>query len=149
MKFRLFGCTKFSRLLSDAQDRLITDSERRYMDRHRTVCPNCRKKERESDLALNMLRMAAFDVDPEPQFDQRVLRRHKLDTVREDIRYWSPTVWGAAFAVVAIFAALQMVSRSAQLPVFHGPGTDAKRVTSEAPLIPDWNPGVDAHPFSK
>lgn len=149
MKFRLFGCTKFGRLLSDSQDRLVSDGERRFMDRHRSVCPKCRRMERENDLALNMLRMAAFDIDAEPHFDQRVLRRHKLDSMRVEIRNWSPAFWSAAFAVVAILAALQMVSRSAQLPVFHGPGSDARRLSAETPLIPDWKPGDDARPFSK
>lgn len=149
MKIRLFGCTKFGRLVSETQDRLISDRERRFMERHRAVCVQCRRKERDSDLALNMLRLAAFEVEAEPQFDQRVIRRHRLDNVREDIRYWSPTTWGAAFAVMAILAALQMVSRSSQLPVFHTPGSDARRVEVETPIIPDWNPGTDARPFDK
>ncbi len=149
MNVRLFGCSKFGTLLSESQDRLMTDKERRFMERHRTVCTSCRRKERDNDLALNMLRMATFDVEPEPHFDQRVIRKHKLGLVREDLRYWSPTAWAAVFAGVAILAALQMVSRSSQLPIFHTPGTDARRVNAEVPQIPDWNPGKNAKPFAQ
>jgi hypothetical protein len=87
-------------------------------------------------MALNMLRMAALEPEIAPTFDERILRRHRVHTVRASLRYWSPALLGCAIAVTAMFAGLEMVSQPSQLPVFRAVNIESHRTRSEGPLIP-------------
>ncbi len=137
MNIRLFGCGKFEWLLVEAEDRSMTDRENVFLNRHRNVCPQCELTERQNSMALNMLRESAIDAEPQPNFDERVLRRHRIGLARASVQYWSPAVFGAAIAMVAVLAAMQMVARSAQLPAFQAPGADARKVEAGAARFPE------------
>lgn len=136
LKFRLFGCGKFGWLSSEAHDRELDPKERAFMERHKAVCPECARQEDQRHMALNMLRMAALEPEIAPSFDERVLRRHKVESVRASIRYWSPAVLGGSIAAMAMLAALQLISEPSQLPVMRAAGYQSRRLSTETPLIP-------------
>lgn len=120
-----FGCHKFRRLSNEKHDRELSQAEKNFLDRHRSACAPCRSAETDGALALNMLRQFALEAD-EPctlQFEERVIRRWRVQHVREGVGYWSPALMGAIVAGVAVLAALQLVTRSSELPRVTLPGT--------------------------
>ena len=138
MKVRFFGCGKFGWLLSESEDRLLTSKEVRFLDRHRSVCRDCARTEEASSMALNMLRESRLDPSTSGSgFDIRVIRRVRLQTVRLSVQYWSPAIFGAAIAAVALVSALQMLARTSELPVFRAGASEARRIQLGGPVIPD------------
>ena len=108
------ACERFSRLASEAEDRDLKPSEQRFMEAHRDECAPCRQVEMSSACALNMLRGMSYsdeDLDISPAFDERIIRKVRLNSVREGLRYWSPAAIGAGIACVALFAALHAATR--------------------------------------
>ena len=142
MSFRLFGCGKYRRLLSEKEDRALQLVEREFMAKHRVVCDDCRRQEQLSASALNMLRLASFEEAPfEAEsgaiFEERVMRRWRVTAARESVRYWSPAFVGAAIAGLTVLAALQLVSNRQGMPSTSAPGGEAKlqRPNSHLPSI--------------
>jgi hypothetical protein len=127
MNFRLFGCGKFSRLISERDDRRLKPSEERFLERHRYVCVDCRRSERASDCALNMLRAATLEPEVAPTFEDRVLRRLRVQTVRESLNYWSPAFIGAGIACIALFVALHLAASPSQASRTATPAGEAFR----------------------
>ncbi len=134
MKIRVFGCKKFSRLISDRVDRDLGASEVRFVSRHRDVCPTCRRSERSSDRSLNMLRAATLEPEVAPMFEDRVIRRLKVQNVRESLSYWTPALLGAGIACVALFVALHLAATPSQLGRSELSGDEARRYV--APKTP-------------
>ncbi len=107
------------------------------MARHRLVCRECALGEEASAMALNMLREARLeDGGSGHGFNRRVLRRFRLSSMRGSFQYWSPAIYGATIAAVALIAAIQLLARSSELPVFRAAGADARRIHLDAPLFP-------------
>lgn len=137
MSFRLFGCTKYRHLAHERFDRDLSLAEREFMAKHRAVCSECRVSEAQSSTALNMLRLAAvepeFDVDvaDQPHFEERILRRLRVQSARESVRYWSPAFFGAAIAGLSVLAALQLVSSQPTLSPNQYPDGSAYRTRIE------------------
>jgi predicted anti-sigma-YlaC factor YlaD len=127
---RIFGCSKFKKLASEALDRHLTPSEEAFVQRHRSACPECHDFQSQSSMAMNFLRSATIDVEVHPMFEERVIRKLRVQTTRESLRYWSPALAGAFIAGLAVVAALQMITRSADLPHVRFPGSEAHRVTN-------------------
>lgn len=138
MRFRCFGCGKFGWLASAAEDRPLTVDEREFMARHRSVCAECRRLEAETALALNMLRESRLETpDAGLGFNRRVMRRARISSIRAGLSYWSPAIYGASIAAVALIAALQLLSQPGRLPVFNQSGADARRIVVDSPIFPD------------
>jgi len=127
VKIRVFGCRKFSRLLSDGADRDLSVKESRFLDLHRLACTECRRSERSADCALNMLRAAAMEPEIAPMFEDRVIRRLRVQNVKESLNYWSPAMIGAGIACVALFVALHLASSPGQLNRAQVPDGEALR----------------------
>jgi hypothetical protein len=123
------GCSKFKKLVSDELDRVLSQEEDAFVQRHRNTCADCSEFQAQSSLALNFLRSSAMDVDVNPTFDERVIRKLRVQGTRDSIRYWSPAVAGAFIAGLAVVAALQIITRSAELPHVQMPGGLSRRVT--------------------
>lgn len=138
MKTRVFGCRKFRRLVSESMDGSVSVHESVFMGRHRRVCLSCRLAEHQSSLALNMLRDAALEAQRSPTFDDRLLRRVRLQFRRAKIDYWSPAMFGAAIAGIAVLAALQMITQTSKLPAvpLSGRTFEARHVTQPTPDFP-------------
>lgn len=122
------GCSKFKKLTSESLDRELTLKEDAFVQKHRGACSECRAIQAQSSLAMNFLRSATMEVDVNPHFDERVIRKLRIQTTRESIRYWSPAVAGAFIAGLAVVAALQMITRSAELPHVRLPGAESHRI---------------------
>lgn len=137
VKVRLFGCGKFGWLSSEAEDRPLTAAELRFIERHKEVCPQCVAKEAASACALNMLREAKIEADvPEQSFETRLIRRLRVQSVRLGFHYWTPALFGAAIAAVALASALQLLARTHELPVFRAGHFEAKRIQVADPEFP-------------
>jgi len=127
---RVFGCRKFSRLISERTDRDLSLREERFLERHRFACFECSRSEEADDCALNLLRASA--LEPEvvaPIFDDRVMRRLKVQTVRESLSYWSPALVGASIAGIALVVALHVAALPSQIRRSENPGGEAVRFT--------------------
>lgn len=129
MTLRIFGCRKFSRLISERADRELKGSEERFLDRHRQVCAECRRSEAADDCVLNLLRASALEPEIAPMFDDRVIRRLRVQTVRESLNYWSPALVGAAIACGALFVALHLAALPSQMKTADQPRGEASRIT--------------------
>lgn len=130
-------CRRFQRLVLENHDRLLTQRELDFLATHRRACAACRLTETQGALALSMLRMAAIDAEPAPQFEERVLRRYRVQKVHESLSFWSPAIIGACVASVLVLAALQIVSNSSKLPAIRTPGTEAHRSVDRTPAFPE------------
>ncbi|MFI5387236.1 MAG: hypothetical protein ACHQ50_14085 [Fimbriimonadales bacterium] len=137
---KLFGCSKFKRLASEGLDRNLTPREEAFVQNHRKACANCSDLQSQSSLALNFLRASTIDIDVHPMFDERVIRRLRVQSSRESLRYWSPAVAGAFVAGLAVVAALQMITRSSELPHLRL-GGEARRIS-----ITKISPALDQNP---
>jgi hypothetical protein len=105
--------------MNEKFDRALRLQEREFMAQHRSVCSECRREETQGAFALNMLRLAAVEDEPMEsglQFEERVLRRWRVQSTRESVRYWSPAFVGAAIAGLTVLAALQLVSGRPGIP---------------------------------
>ncbi len=98
------------------------------MERHSIRCPQCRRFESSSSLSLNVLRSAALEPDIAPSFEDRVLRRLRVQSVKEGISYWSPAAVGASIACVAIFATLQIAAAPVDINNANLPDGEARRM---------------------
>lgn len=138
MRIRFFGCGKFGWLISEWEDRALTKKELKFLDEHRQVCSCCARREEATSLALNMLRESRLEpAAPQMSFDVRVIRRVRLQAVRLSMQYWSPAIFGAAIAAVALVSALQMLTRTNQMPIFRAGASEARRIQLGGPEIPD------------
>jgi len=131
------ACGRFQRLSLEAHDRELSLREEAFLVTHRHACAACRLAETQGALALSMLRMAAIEPEAAPQFEERVLRRYRIQTVQQSLGFWSPAIIGACVAGVLVLAALQIVSNSARLPALRSPGAEAHRTVDRAPAFPD------------
>ncbi|AIE87115.1 hypothetical protein OP10G_3747 [Fimbriimonas ginsengisoli Gsoil 348] len=60
-------------------------------------------------------------------FEDRVIRRLRVQTVRESLNYWSPALVGAGIACVALFVALHLAATPASINRDYVPDGEAKR----------------------
>lgn len=134
MNSRLFGCGKFSRLLSDREDRALTDRELRFLGRHKAVCDACARQETSFHQSLNMLRGATLNPVVTKGFDERVLRRLRVNRVKQSIEYWSPALMGSAVACIALLVTLNLLAGPA-VKSAHLPDGEAMRMTSGFPKL--------------
>lgn len=126
--------------MNEKFDRDLSLKEREFMARHKSVCTECHREETQGACALNMLRMAAIgdeELDNGPVFEDRILRRWRVQSTRESVRYWSPAFVGAVLAGLTVLAALQVVSNRPIVPGTTNPAGEAKlqRGTDRLPLI--------------
>ncbi len=140
MRLRVFGCRKFSRLISERADRDLKASEERFLERHRVACSECRRSEVADDCVLNLLRASAMEPEVAPMFDDRVIRRLRVQTVRDSLSYWSPALAGAGIAGIALFVALHLAALPTQLRRSENSGGEAVRFTTPTKL-PDLELG--------
>lgn len=131
------SCRKFARLTSEQADRELSAQECDFLEQHRQECSECSQEERSQNLALNMLRAAAID-EPEVddfRFDERVIRRARVQQVRESLGYWMPAAMGALAACVAVFATLHLIARPTNLKNAEIPAGQAHRIRSGTPYL--------------
>ena len=54
--------------------------------------------------------MAALEPEVTPLFEDRVIRRLKVQGVKDSLNYWSPALIGAGIACLLIFVTLHLAS---------------------------------------
>lgn len=94
----------------------------------------------EYNMCLDLLKGAAFEDEPVSQdFNDRILRRHKVRKSRRSIAALTPAFIGAAAAAIAFVALLQAVSAPAVLdkPELQNQKAELERI--EYPAIPSLN----------
>jgi hypothetical protein len=133
----LWFCSRFKRLVNERNDRPLKDREIAFLARHRARCAPCRLAETQGAHALSMLRLSAMDVEVMPSFEERVMRRYKVQRVHESLRFWSPALIGAAVASVLVLAGLQIVLNSSRMPTLQPPTGEARRLIDHSPTFPE------------
>jgi hypothetical protein len=129
------ACTRYRKLWNDCDSRELNEGEQRFLNQHRAACGECREFEQSASFSLDVLRSAALEPEVSANFDDRVLRRVRVQSVRESLGYWSPALAGAGIACVAIFAALQIAALPVQPNLMQLPDGEARRsVDSDTPL---------------
>lgn len=140
-------CRKFRRLANEARDRDLTPSEKAFLRHHEAVCKACGEFERQTRASLSAL--AGLALAPEPsasRFARTVLRRHRLQSARESLSYWSPAILAAAVAATLVLAALQIATANRATESFRPGFSQARRITNE-PVLPDLTPAASpTHP---
>lgn len=106
------ACHRYHRLANERDDRLLTDSEEKFMTRHEAGCKDCREFETQSHMALNMLRQAALEPVISDGFSRRVTRRTRLMQAKDSVRYWTPALIGASIACACVVATLALLTRT-------------------------------------
>ncbi|MBS1718024.1 MAG: hypothetical protein JSS72_09875 [Armatimonadetes bacterium] len=118
---RVFGCSKFRYLASEARDILLSPKNRAFMDRHRAVCDECAAYENDLYCGLNFLGTYNLDVDLDgTRFVNRVMRRLHIFRARDTLRYWSPALMGAGIAAITIMLTIHLVVQGAISPQYSG-----------------------------
>ncbi|MCB0826070.1 MAG: hypothetical protein KDC26_07765 [Armatimonadetes bacterium] len=64
----------------------------------------------ERDFLSDLLRDASVEVEESSEFNDRVIRRWKLEQHRKKMMYWAPTMAGAIVAGVGFLAMLQIMT---------------------------------------
>ena len=111
-----FNCRKFEKLSDERDVRELTADELAFFEAHQLACEPCAELLRTSSMSLNMLRMSAMEAEISPTFDEKLMRKLRLQTGRASLNYWSPAVFGAAIAGLAVLAAMQAVARTVDGP---------------------------------
>lgn len=105
--------------------------ESAFVQSHRATCPECGLYEVQLDSAMDMLRGQDFRTEVSSVFDSHVIRKHRIQSVRDSFRYWMPALIGAAVAGVALLAMLHAISRPAGLPIFRSSGAESATKSEE------------------
>jgi hypothetical protein len=85
-----------------------------------------------------MLRAASLEPEIAPMFEDRVIRKLKVQTVKESLNYWSPALVGAGIACIALFVALHLAASPAQLNK-----TEVTTGEAERYIAPATKPNLD------
>jgi hypothetical protein len=110
VKLISFGCKRFNSLVNEREDRDLSPQEEAWITDHQSKCAECRKTQDSLSLSLNMLRAATLDVEPERGFDRRLIRRVRVQAVKESFSYWLPALVGCLIAFFAIFSTLDLLA---------------------------------------
>jgi len=71
--------------------------------------------------------MATLEPDITPMFEDRVIRRLKVQQVKESLNYWSPALVGAGIACIVIFVTLHLAASPAKMKEANMPDGEARR----------------------
>jgi hypothetical protein len=127
---RLFGCGKFKWLCIERFDRDLSEKENRFYRMHRDVCFVCLRYEQQATNAMNLVGCAAIEPEISPTFNEDVVLKFRAQRKRAALTYWSPALAGAAVAGVVLATALQIITRSSELPQFNNPRGEARLTIS-------------------
>jgi hypothetical protein len=108
---------------------VLSPRESQFLDEHRLRCRPCEKSEQVQGLSLQLLKESEVFFEPSSGFDERLLRKVRIQTHRDSIRYWSPAVTAALIAGVVVFAALQLLSTVGRVPTSTHPAGEARQLS--------------------
>jgi hypothetical protein len=133
------GRSKYEALLSEGHDRPLTAREVKFMERYRAHHPECAQYEAMEEEGFALLRGLTLDSDHDApdHFENRVIRRWRVQSVKETATYWSPAICGAIVAAVALLAMFQLLGRSSTLKPLSVTGSEARRSEPPKPVFPN------------
>jgi hypothetical protein len=76
-----------------------------------------------------MLRLATLEPEVAPMFEDRVIRKLKVQQVKEGLSYWSPALVGAGIACIVIFVTLHLASSPVQINRANIKSSQSRRTT--------------------
>jgi hypothetical protein len=124
MKSRLFGCGKYEYLAVKLHDNELSNKELAFFEHHEALCATCRKEQELAEQGLNLLRGLVMEPhEVSAGFEDRILRRFRVQKGRESIGYWSPALAGAVVGGLILISALQLISNSGVVPVHRDAGS--------------------------
>jgi hypothetical protein len=123
-------CQRFQDLVEQQRDDALGDADLAFLVAHRFSCEPCATFEVEAEDAWNVLSNSGLEPETESNFDRRLLRKLKAQTVKEGFNYWTPAFIGAALACLSLFAALSLLSRSNILPTITPAGQASRKFES-------------------
>lgn len=124
MKSRLFGCGRYEYLAVKLQDNELSATELAFFEHHEDLCPSCRKEQELVQEGLNLLRGLVMEPhEVSDGFQDRIVRRFRVQRGRESIGYWSPALAGAVVGGLILISALQLISNSGVVPVYRDSGS--------------------------
>lgn len=136
------GKARYLHLRAAELDRPLTARELRFVERYRSRHPECRLEDSLEEIGLDALRgLAVEDMPDGTTFDRRVIRRWRVQSMKQTARYWTPAVCGAAVAAIALLAMLQILSSAQNPKSLATPGAEAQRAR---PMFPDLGGGIDS-----
>lgn len=140
-----FGRRKYVALLNERQDRPLTEREEAFLARFRATHPEEAREESLHEEGFAMLRGLAFEDEPSnpDRFEHRVIRRWRVQSVKDSAAYWSPAIFGALVAAIALLAMFQLVGRSSTMPPIDVTGNEARRLEPPKPVFPNLPPSGD------
>lgn len=135
----LGGRKKYEALLNVEHDRPLTPSELRFLEHYRTKHPELVEMEEAGREGFSLLRGLALDDEPESpvRFENRVIRKFRIQSVRETASYWAPAICGGLVAAMALLAAFQLLGRSPEMKPLSVAGSEARRGAPAKPVFPD------------
>ncbi|MBN8689999.1 MAG: hypothetical protein J0L72_04305 [Armatimonadetes bacterium] len=74
------------------------------------------------------------EVDAE-RFDRKLFRLHHVSSVKRTATYWSPAIFGAGVAAVALLAVLQLISQSSTIKPIKTFSSESAMSRSGGPIV--------------
>jgi predicted anti-sigma-YlaC factor YlaD len=128
---RASRCRRFRALHEVRESEPLTVVDSSFFETHLASCESCREFDASAATALSLLRTAALEPEISQGFEDRVIRKLKVQTGRESFNYWSPALVGAAIACVAIFATLQLAATPVQMEQARIANGEARRMDKQ------------------
>ncbi|MCC6403733.1 MAG: hypothetical protein IT207_06950 [Fimbriimonadaceae bacterium] len=128
-------CHKCRRLRQKRAISSLSAFEEAWLQEHWLACPECAADEAADLQVRAVLRASASNIDASHDFDEKLLRRVRLDRGARTLAYWSPAFVGAALAGIAALALIQVLAFRPDPKPAVLEGREARRV--ELPVIPD------------
>lgn len=129
-------CRKCHRLRKKRAMSSLSQFEEQWMRNHWQECVDCAAAEAAEMQAMCALRASSqAEVEVASDFDEKLVRRLRLDRGSRTLAYWSPVVVGAVLAGIAGLALIQVVSFRPEPRPAVLEGREARRV--DLPVIPD------------
>ncbi|MGE0000896.1 MAG: hypothetical protein AB7F50_06900 [Fimbriimonadaceae bacterium] len=129
-------CRKCHRLRKKRAMSSLSLFEEQWLENHWQECADCATLEAAEVQAMRALRGSSqAEVEIASDFDEKLVRRLRLDRGSRTLAYWSPVFVGAALAGIAALALIQVVSFRPQPRPAVLEGREARRV--DLPVIPD------------
>lgn len=132
-------CSLFWKLSHVQRDRVLRDWERKFLQRHRAACEECRLAEEALEEGWCTLAKPVVEPILHDAFEQRIIEALRLPAPQSPVRYWSPVLISGAVAAVAAIVALQLIRNSTVVPV---PGLGTSEAKNTPPSYGEF-PEID------
>ncbi len=103
---------RFLKLMHERRDRELREDEQSFFSDFLDKEPEKLASAEDGAKCLNLLQNCTIEPELDSAFDERVLRRARLERSRGGLRYWAPAVMAGGIACLVLLTALQMVLKT-------------------------------------